>query len=207
MGILRPFHHFFFLSMASSSTSTSTRPVEDVWNYPRPAILEPCADPIRIVFNGVEVVNTTNGYRTLETSHAPTYYIPIADLSSDVTLEESAGGGSFCEWKGSAVYVDLVVGNKRSKRAGWKYPSPTTRTNPNQEHGWANYGTGENKGTGGSFAPLADCIAFYATKVDEVYVADEKSTPQDGGFYGGWINSWISGGRRGIKGAVGTSHY
>ena len=59
----------------SSGTATpSGRSIEDV--------LEPCNDTIRIVFNGVEIANTKNGYRALETSHAPTYYIPIADIKT-----------------------------------------------------------------------------------------------------------------------------
>ena len=50
-------------------------------------------------------------------------------------------------------------------------------------------------------------VSFYCGRMDACYVAGEKAVPQEGGFYGGWINSWIDGGDRGIKGAPGTSHY
>ena len=32
----------------------------------------------------------------------------------------------------------------------------------------------------------------------------EVAVAQEGDFYGGWINSWISGGERGFKGGPGT---
>ena len=38
---------------SSGTTTPSGRSIEDVWKYPRPAVLEPCNDTIRIVFNGV----------------------------------------------------------------------------------------------------------------------------------------------------------
>lgn len=192
--------------MASTAQSPQ-RAVENVWDYPRPAVLEPCPDEIRIVFNGVEVVRTTNGMRILETSHPPTYYVPIAELHKDAKLVPAGGAGSYCEWKGRAKYYHLEVKGKRSNSAAWAYPEPTQKVNPDQEHGWANYGKGQAKGIGGSFAPIHNMVAFYAGRVDECYVAGERSRPQDGGFYGGWINSWISGGKRGIKGAAGTSHF
>ena len=195
------------LIRAIMSTSTCERVVENVWDYPRPAILEPIDDEVRIVFNGVEVVKTTNAMRVLETSHPPTYYVPMSEISGSVQLSQVAGGGSYCEWKGRAVYYDLTAHGKTSTRAAWAYPQPTTKVNPNQNHGWANFGKGSAKGLGGTFGPLKDMVAFYATRVDECYVAGERATPQDGGFYGGWVNSWISGGERGIKGAPGTSFF
>ena len=120
------------------------------------------------------------------------------------------GVGSFCEWKGRAVYYDLCVGDEGlvcSEGAAWAYHQPTERINPKQKHGWSNFGSGQSTGTGGSFAPLKDMVAFYCSKVDECWVAGERASPQEGDFYGGWITSWIDGGERGIKGAAGTSHY
>ena len=56
--------------------------------------------------------------RVLETSHPPTYYLPIADIDTEkAKLVPAGGGASFCEWKGKAVYYDLVVGDKKSPRA------------------------------------------------------------------------------------------
>jgi hypothetical protein len=53
-----------------------------------------------------------------------------------------------------------------------------------------------------AYAALAGWLSFYAGRVDECTVAGEAATPQEGGFYGGWITSEIEGP---FKGAPGTS--
>ena len=88
---------------------------ESVWDYPRPPRLEPVAKRLRVEHAGETIADTTWGYRVLETSHPPTYYIPPEDVRQE--LLEPAPGSSFCEWKGPASYVDLVVGDQRSPRA------------------------------------------------------------------------------------------
>ena len=68
----------------------------------------------------------------VQTSHPPTYYVPRADLADEAQLVEKRGGGSFCEWKGRAVYYDLCVGGEGgacSRGAAWAYPNPTERVN------------------------------------------------------------------------------
>jgi uncharacterized protein (DUF427 family) len=49
---------------------------ESVWDYPGPPRLEAVPERLRIVFQGVEIANTTRAWRVLETSHPPVYYIP-----------------------------------------------------------------------------------------------------------------------------------
>ncbi|KAL3932387.1 MAG: hypothetical protein SGPRY_000726, partial [Prymnesium sp.] len=177
---------------------SSARAVESVWEYPRPAVLVPTSDELRIVHRGVEIARSSRGYRALETSHPPTYYIPLEDVKSGV-LKEIPGASSFCEWKGKAKYYDLVVEGHKSSRAAWHYPNPTTKV-VSGAHGWENYGKGSAEGLGGTFGPIAKMVSFYASKVDEAYVAGERVVAQEGDYYGGWITSWISDGGRGIKG-------
>lgn len=45
---------------------------------------------------GVEIARTRNGYRALETTHPPSYYIPLEDVKPGV-LEEVPGAASMCE--------------------------------------------------------------------------------------------------------------
>ena len=106
--------------------------------------------------------------RTIETSHPPSYYIPPDDIAPD--LLRKAEGSSLCEWKGAAVYWDIVLGDIVLPRAGWSYPSPTA-----------------------DFALLRDHVAFYAGPFDRCTVDGERVTPQAGSFYGGWITSGIAG--------------
>jgi len=53
---------------------------ESVWDYPRPPAIEPFKGHLRIVFQGEIIVDTNKAYRILETSHPPSYYLPLADF-------------------------------------------------------------------------------------------------------------------------------
>ena len=149
---------------------------ENVWSYPRPPLLQPVPQRIRIVFDGREIVDTLSAWRVLETSHPPTYYLPRADILPDALAP--AAGSSLCEWKGRAVYLDVGGATRRAGRAAWSYPRPDP-----------------------AFAPIAGHVAFYAAAMDACFVGDEQARPQPGGFYGGWLTSWIEGP---VKGEPGT---
>lgn len=151
---------------------------ESVWAFPRPAIAEPTPAHIRIEHRGLVIAQTRRAVRTLETSHPPSYYIPPEDILDGVL--RCAAGSSFCEWKGSAVYWDVVAGDVVLPRVGWSYPSPTA-----------------------PFAMLRDHVAFYAGPFDRCTVDGETVTPQPGGFYGGWITSRFAGPFKGVPGSMG----
>lgn len=150
---------------------------ESVWDYPRPPKLEPVSAHLRVVFNDEIIADTNRGYRVLETSHPPVYYLPPEDVRLDF-LTEVPQRKSFCEWKGQAAYFDLQVGDRQSKAAAWIYRDPSP-----------------------AFAPIDGYLAFYASKVDACYVGDEPVQAQEGDFYGGWITSRIVGP---FKGGAGT---
>lgn len=154
-------------------------PRENVQDYPRPPALEPVPQRLRVEFAGRTVADTMRGVRILETHHAPTYYFPPDDV--DTALLRAAPGTSFCEWKGRAVYFDIVVGDAVSERAAWAYPAPTER-----------------------YAALAGYYAFYAGRVDAAWVGDAEVRPQPGDFYGGWVTHNLDGI---VKGAPGTRHW
>ncbi|MCX7893944.1 MAG: DUF427 domain-containing protein [Burkholderiales bacterium] len=151
---------------------------ESVWDYPRPPRLEPVARRVRVVFGGRTVADSTRALRVLETSHPPTYYVPRADVAAGAL--EPAAGESFCEWKGTACYFDVVAGERRAPRAAWSYPEPFP-----------------------AFAPIAGYVAFYAGPMDACYVGDERVRPQPGRFYGGWITADVVGPFKGEPGSRG----
>ncbi|MDP5102431.1 MAG: DUF427 domain-containing protein [Erythrobacter sp.] len=155
---------------------TPTPGQESVWDYPRPAIAEATARHIRIIHQGIVLADSRHAWRTLETSHPPTYYIPQADIAIAQLVPNPAR--SICEWKGQAVYWDVIIGHERIDRAAWSYPAPTS-----------------------GFAEIRDHIAFYAAPFDEVLVDGEQVTPQPGGFYGGWITPGEAGPFKGIPGS------
>lgn len=155
--------------------------LESVWDYPRPPRLEPCSKRVRVVLGGAVIADTTQAYRVLETSHPPTYYVPAEDLAPG-SLEASRAGGSFCEWKGMASYLDAIGGDgRRVERAGWTYLDPAP-----------------------GFEAIRGAVAFYAGLMDECTVGGERVVEQEGGFYGGWITSDVAGP---FKGAPGTFNW
>ena len=148
---------------------------ESVWDYPRPPALVPSAEHVRVVLGGVVIADTRAALRILETSHPPTYYLPIADFRPGAL--RAASGGSFCEWKGDASYVDLLGGDQVAVRAGWYYPTPTA-----------------------DFAALVDHVAVYPGAVDACTVDGEVVRPQPGDFYGGWVTDRVVGPFKGEPG-------
>ena len=89
---------------------------ESVWSYPRPAVAEPSQRRLKIVHRDVIIADTRKGIRTVETSHPPTYYFPPADIAPSVL--QPSRRRSFCEWKGEAIYFDVVALAMSAKARG-----------------------------------------------------------------------------------------
>lgn len=142
---------------------------ESVWDYPRPPWLERTDRRIRIVHRGVVLADTTRAWRVLETSHPPVYYVPREDVRTE-HLACDLDASSFCEWKGRAVYYDLVLDGERLPRIAFAYPDPTHR-----------------------FLPIMGHLAFYAAPLDSCTVDGEQVRPQPGAFYAGWITDDVVG--------------
>lgn len=155
---------------------------ESVWDYPRPPELRAAEGPLKVVFDGEVVARTDKGLRIVETAGAPVYFFPPVDVKMQFLTE--ASGATFCEWKGEAAYYDLTGRQRTTKRAAFTYPDPL-----------------DDLGRG--FAKVAGWIAFYASRVDEAWVGDEKATAQPGGFYAGWVTSRLTGPIKGEPGSEG----
>lgn len=145
---------------------------ESVWDYPRPPRVETSGEHVVVRLAGRVLADTRRSLRVLETSHPPNYYIPVSDI--DMSRLSRGAGRSWCEFKGAAAYWDA----DGAPAIGWSYPEPAR-----------------------GFEALRGHIAFYPSRV-EATVDGERAEPQQGGFYGGWITSRVSGP---FKGAPGTS--
>jgi uncharacterized protein (DUF427 family) len=149
---------------------------ESVWDYPRPPRVEKTNKRVRVVFNGIEIANTLNAYRVLETSHPPAYYLPQSDVLMQYFMLTSRQ--TFCEFKGSASYWTITLNDKVAQNAVWMYANPSKGYEAIQNH-----------------------LSFYPSRMEACFVDDERVTAQDGDFYGGWITSEIVGP---FKGGLGT---
>jgi uncharacterized protein (DUF427 family) len=149
---------------------------ESVWDYPRPPRVEATNKLIRVEFGGVALAETRRAYRVLETSHPPVYYLPQDDIRMECLTQ--ARLQTVCEFKGTATYWTVRVGDRVAENAGWSYRNPLP-----------------------GFEAIRNHIAFYASRVDACFVDGEPVTPQPGDFYGGWITAGIVGP---FKGGPGT---
>jgi len=118
------------------------------------------------------------GWRVLETSHPPTYYVPPEAVAPGSLGHPRRAG--ICEWKGRAVLFDVAAGRQLAQHAAWAYPDPTP-----------------------DFAAIAGYVAFYAGAMEACFVGDARVEPQPGGFYGGWITPGIVGPFKGGPGSMG----
>jgi uncharacterized protein (DUF427 family) len=154
---------------------------ESVWEYPRPPRAELSREHVLIRFDGHVICDTKRSIRVLETSHPPSYYLPIGDFERKVLVP--AGAFSDCEWKGRANYFDIrySTDGRVASRSAWGYAAPLP-----------------------GFESLRGHVAVYAAAMDEVTVDGEPVEAQPGSFYGGWITSRVVGP---FKGAAGSTDW
>lgn len=150
---------------------------ESVWDYPRPPKLVPDPRLIEVRTQDHFIASTKRALRVLETASPPTFYLPYEDVRME--LLQPATGGSFCEWKGHAGYLDLISGDEIIEQVAWSYERPF-----------------------GPFAEIADHMAFYPGRL-HCYVDGERARHQAGSFYGGWITNEIVGPFKGEPGTGG----
>jgi uncharacterized protein (DUF427 family) len=152
------------------------KPVESVWGFPRPPRAERVDSRIRVIHRGSVIVDAPSAVRVLETSQAPAYYVGEHHVNTE--LLRPSRRTTYCEWKGSARYADVVVDCDATADACWTYAEPSSR-----------------------FAEITNYWAFYALVMDECWVDDERVDGNEGGFYGGWRTANVTGP---FKGGAGT---
>ena len=151
---------------------------ESVWDYPRPPRVQAVTERIRVLVDGRMLADSVRALRVLETAGAPVYYVPREDV--DMSRLRPAGRQTWCEWKGAADYVDYVARERSVRRIGWSYADPLP-----------------------GYETIRGYLAFYAGKVDEAWVGDERAMPQPGLYYGGWVTRRIRGPIKGVPGSEG----
>ena len=144
--------------------------VEHVSEYPRPPAVVPCERRVRVELGGELLVDSTSALRVLETTHPPTIYVPRDDVRQEF-LEPSAHRTTWCEFKGTAHYIDARAGDRYVEAVAWTYPQPSA-----------------------GYEALRDRVAFYVSRVDAAWLDDERVRAEESDFYGGWITEEIDAG-------------
>jgi uncharacterized protein (DUF427 family) len=143
--------------------------LERVAAYPRPPALLLDTRSVRVEAGGRLLAESQQSLRVLETFHPPSFYLP--PTAFDLSRLQPAAGRSFCEWKGVAIYFDVLLpAGGRLPRTVWQYPDPTA-----------------------AFAPLAGWFSLYPAAMSLCLVDGQPVRAQAGGFYGGWITDELIG--------------
>jgi uncharacterized protein (DUF427 family) len=150
---------------------------ESVWDYPRPPRVVADARHVVVRAGTLVVADTRGAVRVCETASPPTWYLPAADVRTD--LLTPAPGASHCEWKGAARYWSLRTPDGVLSRCAWSYDEPFP-----------------------AFAALRGRFGFYARLVD-CTVDGTPVVPQPGRFYAGWITPDVVGPCKGDPGSEG----
>jgi uncharacterized protein (DUF427 family) len=151
---------------------------ESVWDYPRPPRCDQSDRLVEVAFGGETIASTRSAIRVLETSHPPVWYLPPEDVR--VEFLHRSERQTWCEFKGVAIYYDVVVGDRVVRDAAWAYPDPAP-----------------------GFESISRHIAFYPHLMDECRVDGTPVIPQPGEFYGGWITPDVVGPFKGEAGSGG----
>ena len=164
--------------MTDSDGGNDSAATESVWDYPRPPAVRSVRRHVTVDLGGERIAETDDVVEVLETSHPPTVYLPRSAFVEGSL--QPAEGSSWCEFKGRASYVDVVGGDARADAAGWYYPSPAA-----------------------GYDVLVDRVAIYPGRMDRCVMDGEQVRPQEGGFYGGWVTSRVTGPFKGAPGTAG----
>ena len=106
-----------------------------------PITVEPAAARITVTAGGTPVADTTAALALQEAKYPTVYYIPLADVRSDVL--KPSDHTTYCPYKGDASYYSIATAEGELTDVVWYYAEPYP-----------------------AVADIAGHVAFYADKVD-----------------------------------------
>ncbi|WP_169543148.1 DUF427 domain-containing protein [Sneathiella aquimaris] len=134
--------------------------------------ISPAANRIRGYKSGVLIFDSRQCLLMNETHHDPVYYVPKSDINmSLLTLSEFR---TFCPFKGNASHWSLELDGQRTQNVAWSYESPLKDAEP-----------------------IKGYLAFYDLSLDQMYIDDDLTNPQDHDAPSGTdsLTEWLAQGR------------
>jgi len=104
---------------------------------------------IELVVAGKTIAQSRQAIILEEQGYQPVLYVPIRDINSSYL--KSSEQSSHCPYKGDANYWHVQVKDQLLENVAWEYKEPYKEVNRIKDH-----------------------IAFYLTKIDDVYINDIK---------------------------------
>jgi uncharacterized protein (DUF427 family) len=87
-----------------------------------PITIEPSSAHVVVKAGAAVIADSSNALTLHEASYAPVYYVPFAEVDSE--LLESSDTTSYCPYKGEASYYSVRTGDGLIKDAIWFYDEP-----------------------------------------------------------------------------------
>jgi uncharacterized protein (DUF427 family) len=87
-----------------------------------PITIEPSSAHVVVKAGSAVIADSSNALALHEASYPPVYYVPLADVDSE--LLESSDTTSYCPYKGDASYYSVRTGDGVVKDAIWFYDEP-----------------------------------------------------------------------------------
>jgi uncharacterized protein (DUF427 family) len=87
-----------------------------------PITIEPSSAHVVVKAGSAVIADSSNALALHEASYPPVYYVPLADVDSE--LLESSDTTSYCPYKGDASYYSVRTGDSVVKDAIWFYDEP-----------------------------------------------------------------------------------
>lgn len=87
-----------------------------------PITIEPVAERVTVRAGDRIVADSKAALRLQEASYPPVFYIPLSDV--DQALLTRSDSHTYCPYKGTASYYNLVTGGDTVTDAIWTYEQP-----------------------------------------------------------------------------------
>jgi uncharacterized protein (DUF427 family) len=87
-----------------------------------PITIEPATERVTVCAGGRVVADTKAALVLREAHLAPVFYIPLTDVDPDAIAPSESH--TYCPFKGTASYYDVLTDDVRITDASWTYPQP-----------------------------------------------------------------------------------
>lgn len=90
--------------------------------FDHPITIEPCTERVTVRAAGRIVADTKAALVLREAKLPPVFYIPLADV--DQAAIRPSESHTYCPYKGTASYYDVLTDESAIDDAVWTYPEP-----------------------------------------------------------------------------------
>ncbi len=110
------------LAQSTAAEGSRSTPAEPTSHAGYRVVIEPSAEPIRVLYRGEPIADSARALVMHETRLASVFYFPRADVRMDLLARTERRTN--CPFKGNASYFTLRLGEAVVENAAWSYEDP-----------------------------------------------------------------------------------